>query len=52
MTKLKIITFLFTISFFISGCNGKLPGGDARKFPADPKKRIEQNLAEGRGFKL
>ena len=52
MTKFKIITFLFTISFFISGCNGKLPGGDARKFPADPKKRIEQNLAEGRGFKL
>ena len=52
MTKLKIITFLLTISFFIAGCNGKLPGGDARKFPADPAKRIEQNLAEGRGFKL
>ena len=52
MTKLKIITFLLTISFFIAGCNGKLPGWDARKFPADPAKRIEQNLAEGRGFKL
>ena len=52
MTKLKIITFLLTISCFIAGCNGKLPGGDARKFPADPAKRIEQNLAEGRGFKL
>ena len=31
---------------------GKLPGGDARKSPADPKKRVEKNLAEGRGFKL
>ena len=30
----------------------KLPGGDARKFPADPEKRVEKNLSEGRGFKL
>jgi len=29
-----------------------LPGGDARKFPADPAKRVEQNLKEGRGFKV
>ena len=52
MTNLKISSFFLIISFFITGCNGKLPGGDARKFPADPAKRIEQNLAEGRGFKL
>lgn len=52
MTNLKILSFLLIITFFITGCNGKLPGGDARKFPADPAKRIEQNLAEGRGFKL
>ena len=32
--------------------NGKLPGADARKFPADPKKRVKQNLEEGRGFRL
>ena len=38
--------------FFLTGCNGKLPGSDARKFPADPKKRVEQNLKEGRGFKI
>lgn len=44
--------FLFIISLFLIGCNGKLPGGDARKSPADPKKRIEQNLKEGRGFQL
>ena len=30
----------------------KLPGGDARKTPADPKKRVEQNLKEGRGLRL
>ena len=29
-----------------------MPGGDARKTPADPAKRVEQNLKEGRGFRL
>jgi len=48
----KITIFLTIIAFFLSNCNGKLPGGDARKTPADPAKRIEKNLAEGRGFKL
>ena len=41
----------------LTSCKGpdgkfKLPGGDARKTPADPKKRIEQNLREGKGFRL
>ena len=49
---LKLITFLFISSLFLNACNGKFPGADARKYPADPKKRIEQNVAEGRGFKL
>ena len=49
---IKIIGFLSLILFSLNGCNGKLPGGDARKFPADPKKRVEQNLKEGRGFRL
>lgn len=49
---LKILTLFGLITFFFSGCNGTIPGGDARKFPADPKKRVEQNLAEGRGFTL
>ena len=48
----KIITFLTLITFIFNGCNGKLPGGDARKNPADPAKRIEQNLKEGRGISL
>ena len=48
----KITIFLAIIALFLSNCNGKLPGGDARKSPADPAKRVEKNLAEGRGFKL
>ena len=45
------------ISLLVSSCGGqggkfKLPGGDARKTPADPKKRVEQNLREGKGFRL
>ena len=43
---------LLTILFLFSGCNGKFPGADARKFPDDPKLRVQQNLKEGRGFKL
>jgi hypothetical protein len=35
----------------LSGCNGKL-GGDARKFPDDPKLRIKKNMEEGRGFRV
>ena len=52
----KICVFIIVPIVFIS-CKGpdgkfKLPGGDARKFPADPAKRVEQNLKEGRGFRL
>ena len=35
-----------------SGCNGKFPGADARKFPDDPALRVKKNLEEGRGFKV
>ena len=49
---LKSITFLIITLLFLSACNGKFPGSDARKFPADPKKRIEQNMAQGKGFRL
>ena len=48
----KILVFLGIIQMFLTGCNGKLPGGDARKFPADPEERVKQNLEQGRGFKL
>ena len=52
LNNIKLISFLAIISIFISGCNGKIPGADARKFPADPEKRVQKNLEEGRGFKL
>ena len=48
----KSIAFLSIILFLTSACNGKLPGADARKYPADPKKRIEQNVKEGKSFRL
>jgi hypothetical protein len=52
---LKLLTFFFLALFMLNSCQDfakKLPGGDARKFPADPEKRIEQNLKEGKGFRL
>ena len=49
---MKIIAFFTLITLVLNGCNGKLPGGDARKTPADPAKRIEQNLKDGRGINL
>ena len=53
----KIIVFIIIIPILLTSCRGsdgkvKLPGGDARKTPADPAKRVEQNLKEGRGFRL
>ena len=58
LTKfLKVSIFILIIPIFASSCKGpdgkfKMPGGDARKFPADPAKRVEQNLKEGKGFQL
>ena len=48
----KIVGFVTLFGFLQYGCNGKLPGADARKFPADPKLRVKKNLEEGRGFRL
>ena len=52
LNKLKLALLCFSMLIFLNSCNGKLPGGDARKFPDDPKLRVQQNLKEGRGFKL
>jgi len=52
LNNLKKIIFSILILSFLGACNGKLPGGDARKFPDDPEKRVQQNLKEGRGIKL
>ena len=50
--NLKLLFYWIILSLFLYSCNGKMPGGDARKTPADPAKRVEQNLKDGRGFKL
>ena len=50
--NLKILSFITFFSILLIGCNGKLPGGDARKNSPDPAERIKKNLDEGRGFKL
>ena len=53
----KILVLTLILPIFLISCKGpdgkfKLPGADARKFPADPKKRVKQNLEQGKGFKL
>ena len=49
--NLKVLFILILSGLLLSGCNGKL-GGDARKFPDDPKLRVQKNLEEGRGFRV
>ena len=51
----KTLKISLIFLFSITSCKGpdgkfKLPGGDARKFPADPKLRVEQNIREGKGL--
>ena len=53
----KPLILILILPFVILSCKGpdgkfKLPGGDARKTPADPAKRVEQNIREGKGFRL
>ena len=53
----KILILILILPFLLFSCKGpdgkfKLPGGDARKTPADPAKRVEQNIKEGKGFRL
>jgi len=50
--KLRLIFTLILGLFLLNSCGGKLPGADARKFPADPAKRVQQNLKEGKGFRI
>jgi hypothetical protein len=55
MISLKNLKLLFLTALslvFLNACNGKLPGGDARKSPPDPAKRVAKNIEEGRGFRL
>ena len=50
--NLKITFILILLTILLNSCGGKLPGADARKYDPDPKKRVQKNLKEGRGFKL
>ena len=52
LKKFNVAIILLASYSLLISCNGKLPGADARKFPADPKLRVKKNLEEGRGFKL
>jgi len=49
---IKIIAFIAFSSLLLNACKGGLPGGDARKFPADPEKRIQKNIAEGKSLQM
>ncbi len=53
----KTIIFITILPFLLMACKGpdgkfRLPGGDARKTPADPKLRVEQNIREGKGLRF
>ena len=50
LKKLKILVLLSLSTLILTSCG--LPGADARKYPPDPKKRVEKNMEEGRGFRL
>ncbi len=55
--KFTFFLIIILVPIFLSSCKGpdgkfKLPGGDARKFPADPAERVKKNLEEGRGFRI
>ena len=47
----KFISILILASVFLTLLNS-CKGGDARKYPPDPKERVKKNLEEGRGFRL
>ena len=52
MINYKKFLAICTIFLFLSGCNGKLPGADARKIPYDPDERVKRNLEQGKGFRI
>jgi len=58
MIKLfKIIIIILIVPLILSSCKTpdgkyKLPGGDARKFPANPKERVKQNIEQGKSLQV
>ena len=52
MINYKKFLAIYTIFLLLTGCNGKLPGADARKIPYDPDERVKRNLEQGKGFRI
>ena len=52
MINYKNFLAIYAIFLFLTGCNGKLPGADARKIPYDPDERVKRNLEQGKGFRI
>ena len=52
MKFIKYFSFFTLIIALLNSCGGKLPGADASKFPPDPKKRVKNNLEQGKGFRI
>ena len=52
LKNLKLLIVIFVPLIFLNACNGKLPGGDARKVDPNPKNRVAKNIEEGRGFRV
>ncbi len=49
--KTLLHIFYILMAIYLSSCGG-FKGGDARKNPPEPSKRVQKNLEEGRGFRL
>ena len=52
LKALKTIFALILSSIILISCNGKLPGGDARKNPDDPKLELKKTLKKEEGLGL
>ena len=52
MFNLRSNLSLFLIILFLSACNGKIPGADARKISNNPAERVRKNIEEGRGTSI
>ena len=46
------LLLIFLMSFFALSLLNSCKGGDARKYPPDPRERVKRNLEEGKGFRL
>jgi len=52
LKKSRIIVLLSLFFLMVNSCGLPKIGADARKYPPDPKKRVQKNMEEGRGFKF